>query len=346
MKVFITGATGFLGSYLAKALLSQQHQVRALKRPTSDLSLLGDAASQIQWIEGDITDIASLEEAMEGVDHVYHAAALLAFGGRSFNKMLKVNVEGTANVVNVALSQGVKKLLYVSSITALGKSKDGSPIDESGDWAESPMESEYGHTKYLGELEIWRGIAEGLDAVIINPSTILGAGRWEEGSIQIIHQVAKGIPFYPTGSTGFVDVRDVVRIAIQLMETPGNSGERYVINGYNVTFLEIMTLLAQAFSQKPPTIPVTNLWKTISIGYDKLRSLFTGSEPIITREVLSISSHPYTYNDDKLKAMGITYIPLEQTIAESVAAYVQSKHAGKDFGVLGLNEALTSINLG
>ncbi|CAN5255379.1 SDR family oxidoreductase [soil metagenome] len=334
MKVFITGATGFLGSYLARVLVAQNYEVRALKRPTSDLSLLGDAAIKIQWFEGDITDISSLEDAMDGVEHVYHAAALLAFGGRSKDKMLKINVEGTANVVNVALSKGVKKLLYVSSITALGKSKDNSPIDETGDWEASPMESEYGHTKYLGELEIWRGIAEGLDAVIINPSTILGAGRWEEGSIQIIHQVAKGVPFYPTGSNGFVDVRDVVRIAIQLMESPDTSGERFVINGYNVTFLQIMTQLAKALNQKPPTVPVTSFWKTISIVYDKVRCLLTGSEPIITREVLSISSHPYVYNDDKVRALGVAYRPLEQTIAESVAAYVQSKKDGKAFGVI------------
>lgn len=334
MKVLITGASGFLGSYLAKKLLTLNYEVHALKRTNSDLSLLGEAAAQITWIEGDITDIASLEAAMNGIDHVYHAAALLTFGGGSFNKMLKINVEGTANVVNVALSQGVKKLLYVSSITALGKSKNNSPIDETGDWEASPMESDYGHTKYLGELEVWRGIAEGLDAVIINPSTILGAGKWEEGSIQIIHQVAKGVPFYPTGSTGFVDVRDVVATAIQLMEKPGTSGERFVINGYNVTFKNLMTHIAKALGQKPPTIPVTNFWKAISIGYDKMRSLLTGSEPIITREVLSISSHPYTYNDDKVRALGITYLPLEKTIADSVAAYLKSKKDGKTFGVL------------
>lgn len=338
MKVLITGATGFLGSYLARTLVAQHYQVRALKRPTSDLSMLGDAATKIEWIEGDITDIPSLEDAMEGVDQVYHAAAMLAFGGRSFDKMLKINVEGTANVVNVALSQGIKKLLYVSSITALGKSKDGSPIDESGDWEAAPIESEYGHTKYLGELEIWRGIAEGLDAVIINPSTILGAGKWEEGSIQIIHQVAKGVPFYPTGSNGFVDVRDVVKAAIQIMESPESSGERYVINGENKSFLQIMSSIATAMGQKPPTIPVTDFWKTISIGYDKIRSLITGSEPIITREVLSISSHPYTYNDSKLRSLGFTYIPLEQTIADSVAAYAQSKKDGKPFGILPIQQ--------
>ncbi len=337
MKVLITGATGFLGSYLARALVAQGHEVRALKRPTSNLYMLADVADRIHWYDGDVTDILSLEDAMEGVDHVYHIAALLAFGGRSFDRMLKINVEGTANVVNVALAQGVKKLLFTSSITALGKSKNNSVLDESGDWAESPMESEYGHTKYLAELEIWRGIAEGLDAVIVNPSTILGAGKWDDGSIQIIHQVAKGVPFYPTGSNGFVDVRDVVKACIQLMESD-ISGERFIINGTNATFLEVMTMLAQAFGQKPPTIPVTDFWKTISIGYDKVRSLITGSEPIITREVLSISSHPYAYNDDKLRqAIGIQYLPLQQTIQESVAAYQQSQKEGKGYGVLGLD---------
>jgi nucleoside-diphosphate-sugar epimerase len=343
VKAFVTGATGFLGSYLTKELLRQGHEVSALKRPNSDLSLLGDAANQVRWHEGDITDILSLEEAMEGAELVYHAAAMLAFGGNSFQKMLKINVEGTANVVNVALSLGVKKLLYVSSITALGKSKDNSPIDESGDWETAPMESQYGHTKYLGELEIWRGIAEGLDAVIINPSTILGAGRWADGSIQIFHQVARGVPFYPTGSNGFVDVRDVVRVAIMLMDSPATSGERYVINAVNRSFKELMTQIATELGQKPPAIPVTDFWKTISIGYDKVRSLLTGSEAVITREVLSISSHPYTYNDSKLReTLGFSYLPFEQTINETVAAYQQSIADGKEYGVFGDMKAIIS----
>lgn len=341
MKVFVTGATGFLGSYLVRTLVAQNYHVRALKRAKSDLSLLGDAATKVAWVEGDVNDIVSLEDAMEGVDQVYHAAALLAFGGRNFNRMYKVNVEGTANVVNAALKMGVKKLLYVSSITALGESKDNSPIDENGDWEASPMESEYGHTKYLGELEIWRGVAEGLDAVIINPSTILGAGKWEDGSIQIIHQVAKGVPFYPTGSNGFVDVRDVVKAAIKVMEST-TTAERFVVNGYNVTFLEMMTMLAQEFGKKPPTIPVTDFWKTISIGYDKVRSLLTGSEPIITREVLSISSHPYTYNDDKIRqTLNLGYRPLKQTITEAVAAYKQSQQVGKGYGILPIDAAVS-----
>jgi nucleoside-diphosphate-sugar epimerase len=343
VKVFVTGANGFLGSYLTKALLLQGHEVSALKRATSDLSLLGDAAKQVQWHEGDITDILSLEDAMEGAELVYHAAAMLAFGGDSFDKMLKINVEGTANVINVALSQGVQKLLYVSSITALGKSKDNSPIDESGDWEAAPMESQYGHTKYLGELEIWRGIAEGLDAVIINPSTILGAGRWADGSIQIFHQVARGVPFYPTGSNGFVDVRDVVRAAMLLMDSPATGGERYVINAVNRSFKELMTQIATELDQKPPTIPVTDFWKTISIGYDKVRSLLTGNEAIITHEVLSISSHPYVYNDGKLReALNFVYLPFEQTINETVAAYQQSKVDGLDYGVLGDVKAAVS----
>lgn len=344
MKVFITGATGFLGSYLAKSLLLQGHEVSALKRPTSNLYMLGEAASQITWHDGDVTDIPSLEDAMQGIDQVYHAAAMLAFGGNSFEKMLKINVEGTANVVNVAMSQGVQKLMYVSSITALGKSKDNSPIDESGDWATSPMESQYGHTKYLGELEVWRGIAEGLDAVIINPSTILGAGKWTEGSIQIFHQVAKGVPFYPTGSNGFVDVRDVVKAAMMMMDSPETSGERYVINGYNRTFKELMSHIATQMGQKPPTIAVTDFWKAISIGYDKVRSLLTGSEPIITREVLSISSHPYIYNDSKLRnALDFKFLPFEQTIAETVAAYQQSKAEGLEYGVLENDIALGAV---
>jgi len=336
VKVFVTGATGFLGSYLTKELLRQGHEVSALKRANSSLLLLGDAAKQVQWHEGDITDILSLEEAMEGAEQVYHAAALLAFGGNSLDKMLKINVEGTANVVNVALSQGVQKLLYVSSITALGKNKDNRAIDESNDWESAPMESQYGHTKYLGELEIWRGIAEGLNAVIINPSTILGAGRWAEGSIQIFHQVAKGVPFYPTGSNGFVDVRDVVQAAIQIMERAETAGERYIINGYNLTFKDLMTQIANQLGQKPPTIPVTDFWKTISIGYDTLRSLLTGSEAIITREVLNISSHPYTYNDNKLReTLGFSYLPFEQTVNETIAKYKQSLAENKDYGVLG-----------
>ena len=207
--ILITGATGLLGSYIARYLVAAGLPVRAIKRATSDLSLLAEAKDQIEWVDADVLNIPSLEDAFQGVSYIYHSAAAISFKKSERERMMKINIEGTANVVNVANYMGVQRLLHVSSVAALGKGKTDTMLNEDAVWEDSPYDTGYGLSKYLGELEVWRGMVEGLDAVIINPSTILGAGRWSDSSTRIFSKVEEGLSFYPKGSNGYVDVRDV-----------------------------------------------------------------------------------------------------------------------------------------
>ena len=173
--VFVTGATGLVGSHLVQALVQQGKPVRALYRSVIP-SFAG--ADKVQWVQGDILDVITLDEALIGVEQVYHCAAVVSFNPKRAEELYQVNVEGTANVVNASITAGVQKLLFVSSVAALGRMREGSAIDENMQWSPKANNSEYGRTKYLAEMEVWRGIGEGLKAVIVNPTIILGAGDW------------------------------------------------------------------------------------------------------------------------------------------------------------------------
>ncbi len=218
MQILITGATGLVGSATARRFLADGHSVSVLHRPDSDRSLLQDVEDRIQWIEGDILDVLSLEKALENVEYVVHAAAVVSFVPRDEAAMVKVNVEGTANVVNACLKRGIRKLCHVSSVAALGRPhprtiEQDKPvvIDETQRWEDSPNNSAYAKTKYLAELEVWRGISEGLPAVIVNPSLILGEGDWQKSSTQLFKYVYDGKPFYTEGTVNYVDVQGYCR---------------------------------------------------------------------------------------------------------------------------------------
>lgn len=199
--ILVTGGTGFLGSYLLRALVTAGKPVRALYRRHIPDQLL-DVKDRVEWVQGDVLDVGSLEEAMQGVAQVYHCAAIVSFHPDRRAQMLKINVEGTANVVNIALDAGVKKLVHVSSVAALGRAKEQAAINERSQWEESSNNSYYAISKHLSEMEIWRGIAEGLPAVIVNPSIILGSGYWHDGSGMLLKTPGKNFPIIPKASTG------------------------------------------------------------------------------------------------------------------------------------------------
>ena len=175
-RILVTGATGFLGAYLLRQLVTQGHAIRALRRANSPMHLVEDIADLVEWVEADILDIVALETAFEGVTHVYHCAAMVSFHPRDVDRMMKINVEGTANIVNLSLSFGVQKLVHVSSIAAVGRSKERPQLDESSKWTTSKLNTNYAISKYMGEQEVWRGHAEGLAVGIVNPAIILGSG--------------------------------------------------------------------------------------------------------------------------------------------------------------------------
>lgn len=335
-RVLITGATGFIGSYIARYLLEKGVSLRAICRKTSDKTLLGEAAGGIEWVEADLIDIGALEDVMKDVDHVYHAAAMVSFKRKDRDRMYKVNIEGTANLVNIALDFGIEKFLFVSSIATLSKSRKDVLIDENAEWEKSKLNSHYGLTKYLSEMEVWRGIQEGLNGVIINPSLVLGAGFWDGPSNKLFKKIDEGVPFFPAGGNGYVDVRDVAKSAIGLMESD-ISGERFIINGANLTYQQAFETIAGAMNKKAPNKKVKNWQAMLGWRLDQLKIALFGGTPILTRELVRLIQEKYAYDNTKLReALGYSFIPIEQTLRETSDLFIQSKKAGNNYAILPL----------
>jgi nucleoside-diphosphate-sugar epimerase len=229
--------------------------------------------------------------------------------------MHATNIEGTANVVNACIDAGIKKLLFVSSVAALGRIREDAPINETMNWSEETSNSEYGKTKYLAEMEVWRGIGEGLDAVIVNPVIILGNGSWHTGSTSIFKSVYNRFPWYTSGVSGFVDVKDVSNAMTQLMNS-NISAQRFIISGHNSPYRTIFNLIADAFKVPRPYKRVTPLLAAIVWRLEAVKTFFTGSSPLLTKETtLTAQAAVYFDNSKLLKALpNFSYTPLEETI--------------------------------
>ncbi|WP_031530444.1 NAD-dependent epimerase/dehydratase family protein [Dyadobacter crusticola] len=321
MKVLITGATGLVGSAVARKFLQQKHQVIALVRPGADKSLLADQIQHITWTEGDILDLGSLENAIADVDFVVHTAAVVSFIPADRKMMYKVNVEGTANVVNVCLKYPVKKLCYVSSIAAIGrpdprKAGPGEEVvlDETHRWENSPENSEYAKSKYLGELEVWRGIAEGLNAVIVNPTLILGGGDWNKSSTQIFRYIYQQKPFYTDGLANYVDVEDVAEVVVRLMHSD-ISGERFLLNAGSISYKNLFFMIADAMNKKRPSFRVGPALAGVIWRVEAVRTWLLGTKPLITKETARSAARKVTYRNDKIKnALNFDFQPIEKTV--------------------------------
>lgn len=332
MKILITGATGLVGSAVARLFLKENHTVLALFRPGSDRSLLTDVENKIEWIEGDVLDIGSLEKAIEDIDFVIHTAAVVSFIPRDRKMMYKVNMEGTANVVNVCLTNKVKKFCHVSSIAALGRpdSRKITPgqdliIDEDQRWEDSPENSEYAKSKHLAELEVWRGIAEGLNAVIVNPTLILGEGDWSKSSTQIFRYVYNEKPFYTEGIANYVDVMDVAQVVYKLVFSE-ISGERFLLNAGSISYKSLFFNIADSMGKKRPSFKVGSGLAAVIWRVEAVRTWLMGTKPLITKETAQSSARRFRYNSDKIqKAIGFEFQPIEKTIArvcESLTAKI------------------------
>ncbi|MFZ4772346.1 MAG: NAD-dependent epimerase/dehydratase family protein, partial [Ferruginibacter sp.] len=218
--ILVTGGSGLVGKELITQLLQQGKKLRVLYNKTA---LPDFKSNNVEQIQCNILDVVGLEAAMEGVDQIYHCAAIVSFNPRRKMEMFKVNVEGTANVVNVALEAGVKKMVYVSSVAALGRIREDALINETMNWTPETSNSAYGQSKFLAEMQVWRGVGEGMEAVMVNPVIILGAGNWNEGSSKIFQSIYNEFPWFADGTTGFVDVRDVAKAMIALMDSSINA---------------------------------------------------------------------------------------------------------------------------
>jgi dihydroflavonol-4-reductase len=324
--ILVTGATGLVGAHLTLRLLEKNAPVRALFRliPAQQKTrrlfrMYGreDLFDKIEWVQGDINDIPSLENAFVGIDQVYHCAALISFNPKDEKRLRKINIEGTANIVNLCLHHGVDKLCYMSSVAALGDPlEDDAEIDEDTPWNPEKPHSDYARSKYGAELEVWRGYQEGLKTVIVAPGIIVGPGFWNEGSGEIFSSIEKGFPFYATGSTGFVAVADVVRAMLQLMESEV-SGERYTLIGEHLILRDLSWAIADALKVKRPSIKVTPGFARFAVFVDWFLSIFGKKRKLFPETANALHRHR-RFSTEKISTTGFQFTPVVKAIPEIV----------------------------
>ena len=320
--ILITGASGLLGQHLTRLLAEKRLNIRALYNshpPAEELTNLPG----VQWLKCDLLDTLAVEEAMNGVDQVYHCAAIVSFHSADNERMLHVNTEITANLVNQALSQGVEKMVHISSVAAIGRNGDANKtITEEENWEESTYGSAYGVSKHMAEMEVWRGIGEGLNAVVLNPGIILGPGNWNEGSAQLICLADKEFPFYTNGVNGWVDVRDVALAAYSVMNS-SIQAERFIVSAGNFSYREIFTKMAEQLGRKKPGIASGPLLTGLAWRAYALQAFLTGRKSLVTRTTAETAATVVRYNNEKLleAVPGFAYRTIGDTIAFMAQAY-------------------------
>ena len=310
--ILLTGGTGLVGSHLLYELTAAGQNVRALRRKTSTPQItekifqwynpehFKDQLGLIEWFDGDISDIFSLREALQDVSHVYHCAAVVSFVPSERPQMLKINIEGTANLVNACLLENVKKLCHCSSISAVGRPDKGTWVDESLIWKTSRKNSYYSISKFGAEREVWRGSEEGLDVVIVNPSVIIGPGDPNRSSARLFTTVKEGLRFYSGGATGFVDARDVA-VAMKLLMDTDIVNERFILNSENISYRDLFQIIAKHAGVKPPFFKAGKTLSELAWRLEKARSLVTGSNPLITRETARSANSNYEFSNEKIR---------------------------------------------
>ncbi|MFT3903039.1 MAG: NAD-dependent epimerase/dehydratase family protein [Niabella sp.] len=325
-KILITGGTGFLGAYIIAQLLAEGNTVKAIRRAGAVWPRFMPPAmeSQVDWVEGDVLDVLFLQDAMQDVDTVVHSAALVSYAPKDRRRMYSVNIEGTANVVNAAIEAGVKRMVHVSSVAAIGKKKGVKLKDEDGEWESGGANSHYAITKYHAEMEVWRGFAEGLEGVIVNPATILGYGDWEKGSCAIFKKVYDGLKYYTRGVNAFTDVEDVAKAVVALMNS-NITEERFIVCNDNWPFRKLLDTIADGFGKPRPEKEASAFMANVAWRLEAIKSALKGQAPVITKESAGISQNESYFDNQKLlKALpDFHYRPLEETIKSACGKYLQ-----------------------
>ncbi|MGB1206913.1 MAG: NAD-dependent epimerase/dehydratase family protein [Chitinophagales bacterium] len=321
--ILVTGGTGLVGSHLLQHLVKQKQKIRAIKRQTSDLTAVKNIADKIEWLDVDLLDVYGLHQAFAGVEKVYHCAAFISFSPADALKMKEINIKGTANIVNMALEHHIKKMIYVSSIAALGRNKRNFHLDENVKWEEHELNSDYALSKHLAEREVWRGAAEGLNMAMVNPSVILGTNNFHRGSGKLIRRVYEGLKFYPAGGTAFVDVEDVVHIMMQLMESD-ISNQRFIVNAENLSYEDFFSVTAKYLKVKAPTVKIGRFLTELAWRFEAIKCAFLRRKPLITKSSVRIARQRYYYDNAKIKnALQYEFKPFETTMQTVCSSFLE-----------------------
>lgn len=328
--VFVTGGTGFIGSYIIKNLVEKGHAVRAIRRSNKlPFHIPAEVLEKVQWIDGEILDIVSLNDAMRDVDAVIHSAAIVSFSKKDRHQMYQVNVEGTANVVNAAVENKIKRFLHISSVAALGRTTKTETISEQKKWEENKSNTHYAISKHHSELQVWRGFAEGLEGVVINPSTVLGYGDWHQSSCAIFKNAYKEFPWYTKGINGFVGVEDVAEAAVQLLFS-NISQKKFIVNGDNWSFQQLFNAIADGFHKKHPHKQATKTIGELAWRLEKLKEIFTGKKALLTRESAKVAHSKTSFDNNALLMAlpGFQFTPLNTVIQNSCEKYLHALQSG------------------
>lgn len=334
--ILITGATGIVGSQVAIKLLQKSSQVRLLVRKTSDREAINqllqfhNVEDTFEYVDGDLNDPLSLDSALEGINHVYHCAAMVHFGTGKNEELFKVNVLGTKNLVDLCLLKGIK-VCYLSSTAAVGSEVIEGKIREHSQWEDSVGRSDYSMSKREAELEVFRAIEEGLDAVVLNPCLIIGPGNWGNSSTSILLTAMKGLTFYPPGANAFVDARDVAEIAISLMGSPEHIKGRHLLIGENMGFGDFFKMACSVAGSKAPSIrlskKVVQAAGLVIRAFEKAR-LWPFK---VNSSSLDSACKVTVFANDKILSMGQVFRPIEESVRYSLDVYTSAKTTASSF---------------
>lgn len=329
----ITGGTGFLGAHICAQLILEGKKIRVLKRKSSSLYELnvvfkyyfGDLSEEkikeIEFVEGDLDNIFELESAITNIDTVFHCAAIVSFDKKDKKKMMQINRDGTANLVNLLLEYPNIKLVYASSVAAIGRKKTVKEINEQTEWEFSKFNTSYAISKHFAEIEVWRAIAEGLNAVIVNPSVIIGVGDLRKGTCKLFGLIKKGFMFYTKGITGFVNVDDVAKIMIKL-STSNISSERFLISSENMSFQKFFNLIAKNFNVKPPYIHASYFLRKIVVTLDSVSSCITQKPRNYSPDFARMAGAESFYSNQKIiETLNFKFKSIEESVIEACNFY-------------------------
>lgn len=331
--ILVTGGTGLVGSHLLYHLSLENEMIRAIYRATASLEKVKKVFSfytddetlfnKIEWFKADITEVPAMIPAFIDIKKVYHCAAFISFNPKDYIEMRKVNIHGTAIIVNLSIDAKIDKICFVSSIAAVGDGSKGRMIDEENEWNKELDNSGYAITKYGAETEIWRASQEGVDVVIVNPGVILGSGFWDAGSGKLFNQVYNGFRFYTDGITGFVSVQDVVRPMILLMNSTVKN-ERFILVSENKSFKEIFFLIADAFGKKRPLKKISPWQTNVFWRIAWLLSKITGKEPLLTKNSAKSAHSISKYSSEKVqKTLNFRFENLARSIEIITKRYLK-----------------------